>query len=324
MRRLELTERILRLRSVPVFRGLPANELAQLAASIRPRTFTRGDVLLQEDLPPRAFFLVNTGTVTMTRQGRKIGVVRGPGGVGFLSFLAQTAGGTAAIAQSYVEALEVSADAMDEIFEDHFVVLLGTIRWLAQRLLAENRAASPPPFVAPPVSFDHLIGERELGIVERIFLLRRTRAFGRANVNSLARLARRVEEVRVPAGTTLWKPGEPADFTYFSVKGMARLVWNHAETVQVVGPGYALGGIEALVGVPRWNELVVDEPAILLKGNRDGLIDLFEDDREFAMSFMSFFATLLMAIWDRKAEAGQIAVGTAESQAMAAAEDVRP
>jgi CRP-like cAMP-binding protein len=324
VRQLELTERMLRLRSVPVFRAMAANDLAQLAASIRPRAFARGEVLLREDLPPRSFFLLNSGTVTMMRQGRRIGTVRGPGGVGFLSFLAQNAGGTSAVAQSYVEGFEVPAEAMEEVFEDHFVVLLGTIRWLAQRLLAENQAAAPPPFVAPTVSFDHLIGDRELGIVERIFLLRRARAFARANVNSLARLARRMEEVRVPARTTLWKVGEPADHTFFSVKGMARLIWSDGEKAQIVGPGYALGGIEALVGVPRWNELVTDEPAILLRGNRERLIDLFEDDRDFAMSFMALFATMLMSVWDRKAEAGQVSVGSAESHPMLVAEEAQP
>ena len=125
VRQLELTERILRLRGVPTLRSLPASELAQLARSMRTVDVQAGEILLREDEPPRSFYLLTTGTVTLRRKGKRIGTVRGPGGVGFMSFLARHAGGTSAVAESFVEALEVQADAMDEIFEDHFPVLLG-------------------------------------------------------------------------------------------------------------------------------------------------------------------------------------------------------
>lgn len=306
----DLTERILRLRQVPTLRSLPAGELAQLAQSLRTRTFQRGDVLLREDEPPRAFFLLVSGTVTMRRRGKRIGTVRGPGGVGFMSFLARSAGGTACVAESLVEAYEVSADAMEEIFEDHFNVLLGTLRFVAQRLLEELRTQTEaPPYTPPSVATDHLVGDRELGIVERIFLLRRTRAFARANVNSLATLARGMTELRVPGGHTIWRPGDRAVGSLFVVKGMLDLSWNGGKTVQQCGPGYVVGGAESLVGVPRWNELVTRSPAVILSGTREALVDIFEDDHELALSFLSLLATLLMTMWDRKAEAGVASVG---------------
>ncbi len=74
--------------------------------------------------------------MTLRRKGKRIGTVRGPGGVGFLAYLARQAGGTSAVAESFVEALEVRGDAMDEVLEDHFAVLLGHIRWAAERLIA--------------------------------------------------------------------------------------------------------------------------------------------------------------------------------------------
>jgi CRP-like cAMP-binding protein len=316
VRQLELTERILRLRSVPTLRALPASVIAQLAGSLRTVTFRRGDVLLREDEPPRSFFLIATGTVTLRRRGKRFGTVRGPGGVGFMSYLARHQGGTSAVAESFVEALEVPADAMDEVIEDHFAVLLGQVRWVAERLIAENRATAPPPYVPPVVPFDAMIGDAEIGIVERIFLLRRMNAFTEANVNSLATLARKLVEVRAPVGEVLWRPGDVADHTYFVVKGMLTLRWGEGEEerIQEVGPGYALGGAESLVGLPRWNQLVTEEPVILLRGTRDGLIDLFEDDPELAVKFLAMLATLLVSIWDRKAEEGITSVGSADSE----------
>lgn len=321
----DLTERILRLRQVPSLRTLPAGEIAQLAQSLRTRTFERGEVLLREDEPPRSFFLLVSGTVTMRRRGKRIGTIRGPGGVGFMSFLARTAGGTASVAESFVEAYEVRADAMEEVFEDHFNVLLGTLRLVSQRLVDENRMQrEAPPYVPPSVPTDHLVGDRELGIVERIFLLRRTRALARANVNSLATLARGMTEVRRGPGEVLWRHGDRADASYFVVKGMVDLAWNDGQTVQECGPGYVVGGAESLVGTPRWNTLTTRTPVVLLHGRREGLIDLFEDDHELALNFLSMLATLLVTIWDRKAEAGIASVGSGPSASEAAQRAAAP
>ena len=313
MRQLELTERILSLRGVPTLRALAPSELAQLAASLRPVAFRRGEILLKEDEPPSSFFLLSTGTVTLRRKGKRIGTVRGPGAVGFMSFLARHAGGTSAVAENFVEALEVQADAMAEIFEDHFSVLLNTIRLVAQRLIEENKVSPPPPYIPPAVSFDSLIGDSPLGIVERIFLLRRMRAFSEANVNSLATLARKMTELRPPAGEVLWRTGERAEHSYFVVKGMLSLSWNEGKAVQKIGPGYVVGGAESLVALPRWNDLTTDEPVVVLRGTRDGMIDLFEDDHELGLKFMSMLATIVVTMWDRKAEEGITSVGSPES-----------
>ena len=322
MLQLEITERIMRLRGVPVFKTVSTSDLAQLANSMRARAFQPGEIIMREDDPPRSFFLLTAGSVLMRRKGKQIGLVRAPGGVGFLSVLARTAGATEAVADTYTEGYEVAADALEEILEDHFSVYLGALRWVSDRLIAENKEAQPPPFTPPTVPFDHLIGDRELGIVERIFLLRRSRAMAAANVNSVARIARRMQEVRVPAGTTLWKMGERADFSFFVVKGMLESRWTKkdgAPAVQKIGPGYVVGGSEAMVGVPRWNDLVAVEPVVLLRGSSQALIDMFEDDHDVAMRFLSMLGGFLMMMWDRKAEAGISSVGSAERPSGASA-----
>jgi CRP-like cAMP-binding protein len=230
VRQLELTERIMRLRSVPIFRGVATSDLVQVAGSMRQRSFEKGEIVIREDEPPRSFFMLTAGSVTMRRKGKHIGTVRAPGGVGFLSVLARTAGATQSIAETYSEGYEVRSDAIEEMLEDHFSVFLGTLRWVAERVIASTRESPPPPFTPPTTPFDHLIGDRELGIVERIFVLRRSRAMSMANVNSIARVARRMQEIRVPAGTVLWRPGEPSDYSLFIVKGMLDLVYReHAD-----------------------------------------------------------------------------------------------
>lgn len=301
MRQHDITERLLRLRSVPVFRGMSATDLAPLAASMRSATFERGDVILHEDEPPRAFHMLVSGRVTMRRHGRKIRTIAAPGGVGFLSLLARTGGGTEAVAEERTVTFEVRADAIHEMFEDHFSVLLGTLRWINERLIQENLVQEPPPYV-PAVGFEGFSFEREIGIVERIFLLRRTRVFKTANVNSTARLARDMKELRRPEGTVVWRPGERAQGSLFIVQGKMELRYNQGRSVQTVGPGYMVGGTEALALMPRWNELVATEPVLALEGSREALIDILEDDIDVALTFVSMIATVLLSLWDRRAE----------------------
>jgi CRP-like cAMP-binding protein len=302
VRQHDLTERLLRLRGVPTFRGMSTTDLAPLAATMRSATFEKGDIILREDEPPRAFHMLVTGAVTMRRRGRDIRTITAPGGVGFLSLLARTAGGTEAVAQAHTETFELRADAIDEMFEDHFPVLLETLRWVTERMIQENLSQEPQPWTPPEDGFDHLIGDRELGIVERIFLLRRTNAFKTANVNSTARLARQMKEVRLPAGETIWRPGERATTSIFIVKGKMESRWNNGRTVQIVGPGYIVGGAESLANQPRWNQLVTTEPAVFLQGSREALIDMFEDDLDVALQFLSMISAFLLTAWDRRAE----------------------
>ncbi len=307
----ELTERLLRLRGVPVFPMLTAAELAPLAAAMRSATFERGEKLLREDEPPRSFYLLISGSVTMRRRGRTIRTIAAPGGVGFLSLLARTSGGTEAVAESRTEAFEVRADAMAELFDDHFPVLLAAMRWITEQLIDENLVTDPPPYNPPADDYHERIGDRELGIVERIFLVRRTIGFKNANVNSVVRLARTMNEARLSAGETIWRPGDRSGGTVFIVKGKMDLSWEHPATrkrvTQVVGPGYIVGGGESLTMRPRWNELVTTEPAVVLHGSREGLIDVLEDDLEIALQFLSMMAGFLLMTWDRKAEAAALA-----------------
>jgi CRP-like cAMP-binding protein len=307
VRQLDLTERLLRLRGVPVFRPMTASQLAPLAMSMRSNTFEKGDVILREEETPRAFHMLLTGSVTMRRHGNIIRTITAPGGVGFLSVLARTAGGTEAVAETRVETFELGADALDEMFEDHFSLLFGTMQWIADRLLNETMEAPPRPYTPPPEDYEESLGDHEIGIVERIFLIRRTLAFRRANVNSVARLARQMKELRVPAGEYLWKKGDPSIGSFFVVKGKGELRWDRAESpegkaTQEVGPTYIVGGVESVAGKPRWNDFIATEPVTALVGNREGLIDMFEDDQDVALQFLSMMSSFLLVLWDRRAE----------------------
>jgi hypothetical protein len=51
------------------------------------------------------------------------------------------------------------------------------------------------------------------------------------------------------------------------------------------------------------------------------LIDMFEDDHEVAMQFLSTVASALMMAWDRNAEAGVLSVGSDNVEPLDGAND---
>jgi hypothetical protein len=230
--------------------------------------------------------------------------------VGFLSLLARTSGGTEAVAESRTDTFELRADAIHEMFEDHFSALLGTLRWVSERLMDETLVEEPRPYQPVSGALDGLVGEHELGMVARIFLLRRTTGFKHANVNSTARLARSLREIRLPAGSAVWRAGEPATHALFLVKGNMELSWARPNDgkpmVQIVGPGSIVGNVEAIAGRPRYGQLVTLEPAVFLQASREAVIDMLEDDFEVALQFLSVLAAQLLGSWDRKAEASAV------------------
>lgn len=95
------------------------------------------------------------------------------------------------------------------------------------------------------------VPERTIDIVEKVLYLRKTSGFATANVNALAVMARQLEEVRLPAGTQIWKAGDPGDRGLTLLKGTVRCVVPDGREF-TYGPGTGMGGIDALADRPRW------------------------------------------------------------------------
>ena len=168
----------------------------------------QGLVLLREgEAPPALYFLIE-GRVHLTSRGRVLGHA-GPGlAVGGPSMFARDERGLGAVAETDTLALELEADTMLDIFEDHFAILHHVIREVARQIVEhvvkvpEAVSLLPRPSEGPPTP------SRELDLIERIFFLRKTPAFTKPSISALAQLARGLTEVRLPAGSRMWREGE--------------------------------------------------------------------------------------------------------------------
>jgi CRP-like cAMP-binding protein len=228
----------------------------------------------------------------------------GPGlAVGPFHVLARDARGLGAVAETDTIALELSAETLFEIFDEHFAILHHVIREVSRQIVEQlikvpaAVALLPPPGEGPPTP------PRELDLVERIFFLRKASVFTGAGISSLAQLARGLTEVRILPGTKIWGEGETTGWGSLIVSGSVRCTSSHGHDF-VAGPGVNIGALDAVAGVPRWFTAVTETPVVALQANMQNLVDVFEDNFEMAMHYLAVMARWLLEILDRSLASG--------------------
>ncbi len=298
----DLTERMIYLRSIPVAAMLPPPVLRAIAAYLRERTFEEGEMLMRMGEPIMALELLTEGKLALVRAGRELGTLAPPQSLGFLGILARSDGTYDATAVARTRSLELAADALIELLEDHFSLLHATLMYLSDRLLYELMEL-PPQMLGFPFDEAIKVGDKEIDLVERILLLRRMSGFKRTNVNALAALSQQLTEVRFPAGTQLWKRGDSPDRSLFIASGV--VVCKKEAGEWRYGPGTAVGGLENLASKPRWYDAETETPLVALEGKGEGLLDMFEDNFSMAMDFVSMMAESLVGVLERRAAMGQ-------------------
>jgi CRP-like cAMP-binding protein len=290
-------ERILLLRRLETLYGLPTRELGVLAEAARERFFAKGERLLRQGEPVPSVSVVVEGLVDVRRRGRTLPPC-GPGaGFGGLSLLARDAEGLEATAESDTLTLELEADDLLEILEDHFSILHHLLQRISGQvidLLAPGHLSDLLPPDAPPPAATNL------DLVERILFLKQFGVFRRASVNALAELSRGLTEIAFPAGTVLWRVGEPPGGLLLVLGGRVRGSRTDCTSCFTLGPGSPLGALEAVAERPRWFDAVAETNVTALHGSAEGLFDVFEDNPGMGLDYLAVMAQSLALALDKR------------------------
>lgn len=290
-------ERILLLRRLETLAGLPTRELGVLAEAARERFFAKGERLLREGEPVPSVSIVVEGLVSARRRGRTLPPC-GPGtGFGGLSLLARDPEGLDAVAEADTLTLELEADDLWEILEDHFPILHHMLQRISGQvidLLAPGHLDDVVPPDAPPPA------PMNLDLVERILFLKQFGVFRRASVNALAELSRGLTEIAFPAGTVLWRAGEPPGGLLLILNGQVRGSRADCTACFTLGPGSPLGALEAVAERPRWFDAVAESNVTALHGSAEGLFDVFEDNPSMGLDYLAVMARSLALALDKR------------------------
>jgi CRP-like cAMP-binding protein len=297
-------ERHLHLRTLPILRTLSPHDLGLIAEQARPRVFGPGEHLLRWGEPIGAVHIVVEGRILLQRGEQVLGHATTGAGVGGLGFLARDANGVDAVAETDVVALELDGDTLDEILEDNYSILQHFLRETS-RGLVELWHEAPRECLAAQVPMRAQGFDGDLDLVERMLFLREGLPFIRSSASGLADLARNLVELHFAPGTVLWRRGEPARQVQMLVAGRVSCAAPIPDFALPAEPGYPLGGLDAVAGVPRWYDAVCEGPVVTLSGDVEILYDLFEDNAHVALAYLAQVARVHLGALDGIAASGR-------------------
>ena len=285
-----LRDRVLALRSQPLFEGLDDEALLLLAEHARSVTYRAGDVVAPEDEPPRALFIVLEGELVATRQGKAL-VKIGPGSAyGAFALLAREPPPLASAATT-MRVLEGPAAALETALDENHSLLRKGLAVAAAGVLefTGNLPASP---LFPPEVDEGTYYPEPKSMVERLIQVRRGN-FARMNLEALIDLARQMIEVRFPAGHLLWSAGDPPTHSLYIDCGRVRCIAPDGEHVDI-GSNFTLGVLDVWGAKQRAYTARTETPVIGYRIEFETFLTLLESHVEVGIQLLRTFARTLV------------------------------
>ena len=300
-------QRVLLFKRVPFLAGLGTPELSLLAKNSWLRHHKEGAPLLAKGVVPHRFHVIVKGSAGDAGPEQTIG---------FLNVLARRSPRADVLATSAALTLEIDADDLRNMLEDHFPLLRHFIRELARAVLDEERPRRDGLTRSPAIALG-LGPSQQLDLAETLVLLRRAARLRQWPLDTLVEAAGKMSEQTIPAGEILWRDGDPARRMEVIVTGSVEC--RAADTTFLAGSGFVLGGIETLAARPRWYHARTETDVRTLRLPAAYALDLLEDHFEIADDVLCLFASALM-----NSDAGRRLNGEAAPRRVDARAQARP
>lgn len=276
-------QRLLTLRQFPGLDEASMDELAVIAQNVVEQHFEPGETIVA---PSRSapLHLVIEGKLS-TPSGQSWGPREV---VGALEAMARRRTREPITATIPTRTLRLAAADFREILDDNFGLLTNVRRSLARSLLDD---ISPPGNPPARVAIDEAL-DGQLGMVDRLIILRRYMPFGKGRIEALAALAQASEEIRLPARALVGKHGDPATSVFVLLDGTVHGARDGVSFV--LGPGHAPGALEALAEVPYVSTMSTLTPVRALRFPAAALFDVLEDHTDLALAMVESLAGALV------------------------------
>lgn len=137
-------ERILFLRSVGLFTGLPARELGRVAAIAEEVVTPAGTTIVREGEYGDCMFVIVDGSVSITRGNQRLAQLGERDYFGEMSILDGEPRSASAVAETDCLLLRIDQSEFHEILARHFDATLIIIRTLCSRLRSQMERTDDP------------------------------------------------------------------------------------------------------------------------------------------------------------------------------------
>lgn len=129
-----VVEKVVALQGVEVFRGTPPEQLALVAAIAEEVQLPAGTELAHQDDPPGDMWVVLEGSVSIVRNGKKLGELGSGEALGTWALFEDEPQQVTATASEETRALKIDRWGFDEAIDEHPEIARSLIRQLIQRL----------------------------------------------------------------------------------------------------------------------------------------------------------------------------------------------
>jgi CRP-like cAMP-binding protein len=275
--------------------------LASIAQLVSAQRVAAGVELAREHEPFPNVYLIVEGGLELLRDGRRVGLFETGDSVGVLTALARDKTGFSCRTLKECVLLVLRLSDLFEMMEDYFELMHGALRNVSAEAIRWRRLLPNGGFI-PQGSLECVdCGEAPLGLVQRIFHLRRTIGLERSYIDELAELARAAREHRVARGTRLWSTGERADHLLIVVSG--QVVGKMPEGGEFTfGPGDILGNLDTIAGEPRWFDAHAASDLVTLAIDSEAIVDVWEDHPDLGFAFLRMYTRLILELRLRAVE----------------------
>jgi len=128
--------------------------------------------------------------------------------------------------------------------------------------------------------------------ITKVIYLKGVRLFAQAPEDVLLDVAAVLEELEVPAGTTVFRQGDRGDSLYIVAAGSVR-VHTEAHTINVLGPHDVFGEMALLDPEPRAASVTAETDVHLLRLDREPFVELMDDHIEIVRGVVAMLCERL-------------------------------
>jgi len=279
-----------------------------MAARMRIQSFPAGTTLYREGEASQLVYFVKHGEVALRKEGQEPWTFRDRDVIGILDVMQDRARDRTAEAVTDTVALTVSADDWFELLEDNYEVTRHAVAGVALGLYELGLRLAPTGGFPPPVPDDTEARPiRSFDTVERIIALREAPLLAKANVQPLTGLAASLEELRLGAGETLFRRGEPSSALFLVARGLIEVAREDPIVRAGFGPGEVVGGYGAIAHAEQPFDAIARIPSLVFRVGLEQYWDLMEDHFELARSLLAEMARAREHVMRRIADRARLA-----------------
>ena len=285
-----LLDRVLSLRSQPIFAPVDDDGLLLLAEHARSATYRDGEIVVPEGEPQRGIFVIVEGSLIVSSRGRPVVTLDAGTAFGTLALLARQPSALA-VAGGETRTLEVPSAAFEEALDVNHSLLRSALAFTGERVLRARGNLPVDPTIPRELDEGSYYAEPK-SMVERLLQLR-AGGFGYMNLEALIDLARQMNEVRYPAGHLIWSAGDYSTHSLSIDYGRVRCTAPDGKHVDVAR-GFSLGVMDVWGARRRAYEARAETEVIGHRIEFESFLTLLESHVEVGLEVLRGFARNLL------------------------------